>query len=174
MSKLQPTNLVKLLGFCIEIDERILVCEYMSNKSLDYYLFDSNRKNLLGWEKRLNIIEGSAQGLLYLHRYSRVKVIHCDLKASNVLLDEDMNPKISDFGMARILGLKVSQEKTKRVVGTYGYMAPEYAINGIVSIKTDVFSFGILLLEILGGKKNNSSYDSDRQLSLTGYALGFL
>ncbi|XP_054782840.1 G-type lectin S-receptor-like serine/threonine-protein kinase CES101 [Prosopis cineraria] len=170
MAKLQHTNLVRLIGFCIQRDERILVYEYMSNKSLDYYLFDKIKWHVLGWGKRFNIIEGIAQGLLYLHKYSRLKVVHRDLKAGNILLDEEMNPKISDFGMARIFGPKGYEESTNRVVGTYGYMAPEYAMNGVVSIKIDVFSFGVLLLEILSGKKNNSNNDLYGSLNLIGYA----
>uniref|UniRef100_A0A803P055 non-specific serine/threonine protein kinase n=1 Tax=Cannabis sativa TaxID=3483 RepID=A0A803P055_CANSA len=170
IAKLQHTNLVRLLGFCIEGEERSLIYEYMPNKSLDLFLFDERRRSLLSWEKRFSIIGGIAQGLVYLHKYSRLKVIHRDLKPSNILLDKEMNPKISDFGMARIFGLNVSEENTNRVVGTYGYMSPEYAIKGIVSVKTDVFSFGVILLEIISGKKNNSRYHTEKPLNLIGYA----
>ncbi|XP_022634716.1 G-type lectin S-receptor-like serine/threonine-protein kinase CES101 isoform X2 [Vigna radiata var. radiata] len=165
--KLQHTNLVRLLGFCIDREERILVYEYMANKSLNLYLFDANKRSVLDWKIRYKIIEGIAQGLVYLHQYSRLKVIHRDLKSSNILLDNELNPKISDFGMARILKWTILEEKTNRVVGTYGYMPPEYALSGVISTKTDVYSFGVLLLEIVTGKKNISE---DFSLNLIGYA----
>ncbi|KAH1196704.1 G-type lectin S-receptor-like serine/threonine-protein kinase SD1-13 [Glycine max] len=109
---------------------------------------DSNKRNMLEWKIRCQIIEGVAQGLVYLHQYSRLKVIHRDLKASNILLDNELNPKISDFGTARIFELAESEEQTNRIVGTYGYMSPEYAMRGVISTKIDVYSFGVLLLEI--------------------------
>ncbi|XP_027340406.1 G-type lectin S-receptor-like serine/threonine-protein kinase CES101 [Abrus precatorius] len=170
VAKLQHTNLVRLLGFCIQNEENILIYEYMPNKSLDFHLFGSNKRETMVWEKRFSIIEGIAHGLIYLHHFSRLKVIHRDLKASNILLDYEMKPKISDFGMAIILDLNGIEEKTKRIVGTYGYMSPEYAMKGVISTKTDVFSYGVLVLEIISGKKNNCRCHSDYPLNLIEFA----
>ncbi|KAL4598197.1 hypothetical protein ACB092_11G042900 [Castanea dentata] len=130
MPKLDLMNLVKLIGCCIHGKERMLIYEYMPNKSLDYFLFDSNRSKFLDWKKRFNIIEGIAQGLLYLHKYSSPRIIHRDLKARNILHDKNMNPKISDFGMAKFFKQYELEANTNRIVGTYSYMSSKNVMKG--------------------------------------------
>ncbi|KAJ4905723.1 putative cysteine-rich receptor-like protein kinase 39 [Raphanus sativus] len=156
LTRLQHKNLVKLLGFCNEGDEEILVYEFLSHSSLDRFIFDEEKRSLLTWEVRFKIIEGIARGLVYLHEDSQLKIIHRDLKASNILLDAEMNPKVADFGTARLFETDETQAETKRIAGTRGYMAPEYLNHGQISAKSDVYSFGIVLLEMISGHRNNS------------------
>ncbi|XP_025795807.1 putative receptor-like protein kinase At4g00960 isoform X1 [Panicum hallii] len=159
VAKLRHNNLAKLYGVCLKEQEKLLVYEYLPNRSLDTFLFapETEKRLLLGWEARYRIIYGTARGLLYLHEDSQVKVVHRDLKASNILLDADMNPKISDFGLARLFSGDKTTTVTSQVVGTLGYMAPEYAVMGHLSVKLDVYSFGVLVLEIITGRRNTDA-----------------
>ncbi|KAL7116894.1 hypothetical protein ACP275_03G034700 [Erythranthe tilingii] len=153
LAKLQHRNLVRLLGFSIQGIERLLIYEFVPNGSLDQILFDRTKSSRLDWDSRYKSIIGIAKGVLYLHEDSRLMIIHRDLKASNVLLDENMNPKIADFGMAKLVVPEATTQNTNRIVGTYGYMAPEYASYGLFSVKSDVFSFGVIVLEIITGQR---------------------
>ncbi|KAA8515039.1 hypothetical protein F0562_018173 [Nyssa sinensis] len=170
ISCLQHPNLVKLHGCCIEGNQLLLVYEYMENNSLASALFNSeNGKLLLDWSTRLKICIGIARGLAFLHEESRLKIVHRDIKATNVLLDRDLNPKISDFGLARLN----EDEKTHistRIAGTIGYMAPEYALWGYLTYKADVYSFGVVVLEIVSGKSNNNYMPSNNCVCLLDWA----
>ncbi|KAI8525231.1 hypothetical protein RHMOL_Rhmol13G0213800 [Rhododendron molle] len=142
----------------------------VTNNFSDDNKIDSQEQEKLDWPQRYKVIQGIAQGMLYLHEYSRLRIIHRDLKSGNILLDGDMNAKISDFGMSRIFGVDQTQAVTSRVVGTYGYISPEYAMHGQFSVKSDVFSSSVVLLEIISGKKTNSFYNPDCVENLLSYA----
>ncbi|XP_039169831.1 cysteine-rich receptor-like protein kinase 25 [Eucalyptus grandis] len=169
VANLQHRNLVRLLEYCLEGEEKLLVFEFVPHKSLDYFLYDPEKNMQLDWLKRYKIAWGIARGMHYLHEDSRLRIIHRDLKASNILLDSDWNPRISDFGIARIFGVDQTHASTNKIAGTLGYMPPEYVRNGKFSIKSDVYSFGVLLLEIITGKKNDHFCQSDGGEDLASY-----
>ncbi|VAH98893.1 unnamed protein product [Triticum turgidum subsp. durum] len=146
---LRHKNIISLLGFCVQGKEKILGYEYMSNNSLAAVISDETKRKLLNWSKRLQIIKGIADGLVYLHLHSQMCIVHRDLKPSNLLLDPEMNAKISDFGLAKKLAPDAIAEDI--VCGTYGYADPEYVTTGKLSQKADVYSFGIVVLEIICG-----------------------
>ncbi|GLJ19732.1 hypothetical protein SUGI_0357380 [Cryptomeria japonica] len=165
VANVQHRNLAKLLGCCAEGGERMLVYQYFPNKSLDTFLFDSEKGRELYWLKRHNIITGIARGLLYLHQDSQLRIVHRDIKVHNILLDEKLNPKIADFGLAKLFPEDETHIHT-RVAGTYGYIPPEYAARGHLSVKVDVYSFGVVLLKIISGRKHNDTDLPDHMQNL--------
>ncbi|MFS7954691.1 putative protein kinase RLK-Pelle-DLSV family [Helianthus anomalus] len=151
ISQIRHRNLLGLLGWCSEGSNLLLVLEYMPNGSLERFLW-GERKGTLNWRKRYDIILGIARGLAHLHKEFHVKIVHRDIKSSNILLDDDFHPKIADFGLARFQPEDQSRVITK-FVGTLGYTAPEYVRYGVLSDKVDTFSFGIVILEIISGRR---------------------
>ncbi|XP_011069399.2 probable LRR receptor-like serine/threonine-protein kinase At1g56140, partial [Sesamum indicum] len=170
MSAVRHRNLVKLYGCCIKGDNRLLIYEYLENKSLDQLLFRTESKSLyLDWATRYHICLGVARGLAYLHEECRPRIVHRDVKASNILLDSDLTPKISDFGFAKLYDDSKTHIST-RVAGTIGYLAPEYAMRGCLTEKADVFSFGVVVMEIVGGRPNADSGLEDDMIYLLEWA----
>ncbi|KAK4576714.1 hypothetical protein RGQ29_027318 [Quercus rubra] len=170
ISALQHPHLVKLYGCCIEGNQLLLVYEYMENNSLARALFGSEECQLkLDWMTRHKICVGIARGLAYLHEESRLKIVHRDIKAANVLLDKYLNPKISDFGLAK-LDEEDNTHISTRIAGTYGYMAPEYAMRGYLTDKADVYSFGVVTLEIVSGRSNTSHRPKEEPFNLLDWA----
>ncbi|XP_057765276.1 probable LRR receptor-like serine/threonine-protein kinase At1g56130 isoform X2 [Salvia miltiorrhiza] len=168
ISAVQHRNLVKLYGCCIEGSKRLLVYEYLENKSLDQALF-GNGSFSLDWGRRFDICLGVARGLAYLHEESRLRIVHRDVKASNILLDAQLNPKLSDFGLAKLYDDTKTHMST-RVAGTIGYLAPEYAMRGQLTEKADVFGFGVVALEIISGRPNSDSSQQEDRVYLLEWA----
>eukprot|EP00257_Ricinus_communis_P018428 XP_015577146.1 probable serine/threonine-protein kinase PBL23 isoform X1 [Ricinus communis] len=167
LSLLHHPNLVNLVGYCADGDQRILVYDYMPNGSLEDHLLDlAPGKKPLDWKTRMKIAEGAARGLEYLHESANPPVIYRDFKASNILLDEDFNPKLSDFGLAKLGPTGDKTHVSTRVMGTYGYCAPEYALTGQLTSKSDVYSFGVVFLEIITGRRviDNSRTTEEQNL----------
>ncbi|KAB1224069.1 hypothetical protein CJ030_MR2G021701 [Morella rubra] len=168
ISAVRHRNLVKLYGCCIIGDRRLLVYEYLENKSLDQALFGKNDLHV-DWPTRFSICLGTARGLTYLHEESRPRIVHRDVKASNILLDAELCPKISDFGLAKLYDDKKTHIST-RVAGTIGYLAPEYAMRGHLTEKADVFGFGVVALEILSGRPNSDNTLDTEKIYLLEWA----
>ncbi|KAL6283206.1 hypothetical protein ACE6H2_014135 [Prunus campanulata] len=168
ISAVQHNNLVDLYGFCVEGDKRLLVYEYLENNSLDQALFGKRSLNL-DWSTRFDICLGVARGLTYLHEESRVRIVHRDVKASNILLDSNLIPKISDFGLAKLYDDKKTHIST-RVAGTIGYLAPEYAMRGHLTEKSDVFAFGVVALETVSGRPNSDPSLDEEKVYLLEWA----
>ncbi|KAM1484091.1 hypothetical protein TB2_035319 [Malus domestica] len=156
ISKIKHENLVELFGCCVEGNQRILVYNYLENNSLEQNLIGGSSNLQFSWRTRREICNGIACGLAFLHEEVRPHIIHRDIKASNILLDKDLMPKISDFGLAKLIPPNMTHVST-RVAGTIGYLAPEYAIRGQLTRKADIYSFGVLLMEIVSGRCNTNT-----------------
>jgi len=169
ISEAKHANLVRLLGCCIQRKNRILIYEYLENNSLDHVL-QGNGATRLTWSTRADICVGTAKGLNYLHEEHEPNIVHRDIKASNVLLDRDYRPKIGDFGLAKLFPDNVTHISTG-VVGTCGYLAPEYFVHGQLTKKADVYSFGVLVLEIISGRRISQTIHSDMFLVREAWVL---
>ncbi|CAN4087099.1 unnamed protein product [Withania somnifera] len=171
LSLINHPNLVNLIGYCDDGNQRILVYEFMLNGSLEDHLLDlpSNEKPL-DWYTRMKIAKGAAQGLEYLHDIANPTITYCDFKASNILLDEHLDPKLSDFGLAKLGPAEGENHVSTRVMGTYGYCAPEYALTGQLTSKSDVYSFGVVLLEIISGRRAIDNTRSPEEQYLISWA----
>lgn len=170
ISSIQHPNLVQLIGCCVEDGHRILVYEYLKNNSLASALLGSRGKNIdLDWGTRADICKGTASGLAFLHEDAEPHIVHRDIKASNVLLDGNFHPKIGDFGLAKLFPDNVTHVST-RVAGTVGYLAPEYALLGQLTKKVDVYSFGVLMLEVISGRSSSKAAFGENLLGLVEWA----
>ncbi|CAK9179341.1 unnamed protein product, partial [Ilex paraguariensis] len=164
IGSIHHVNLVRLIGFCAEKSYRLLVHEYMCNGSLDRWIFRRNQEDALGWQSRRKIILDIAKGLAYLHEDCRQKIFHLDIKPQNILLDENFNAKVSDFGLSKLIDKDQSQVVTT-LRGTLGYMAPEW-LGSIITEKVDVYSFGVMVLEIVCGRKNLDRFQPEEDKHL--------
>ncbi|PIA56841.1 hypothetical protein AQUCO_00700886v1 [Aquilegia coerulea] len=174
LSLLHHSNLVNLIGYCADGDQRLLIYEYMPMGSLEKHLFDvALDKKPLEWNTRIKIAVGAARGLEYLHCKADPPVIYRDLKCANILLDNDFNPKLSDFGLAKLGPVGDNTHVSTRVMGTYGYCAPEYAMSGKLTLKSDVYSFGVVLLELITGRRSIDSTKLQGEQNLVNWSRPF-
>ncbi|KAK4714477.1 hypothetical protein R3W88_020384 [Solanum pinnatisectum] len=164
IGSIQHVNLVKLVGFCAEKSQRLLVYEYMANGSLDRWIFHGTWEKSLTWDVRKKIISDVAKGLAYLHEDCNNKIIHLDIKPQNILLDHDLNAKVSDFGLSKLVGKDESKIVTT-MRGTPGYLAPEW-LHEVITEKVDVYSFGVVILEIICGRKNLDRHQDEDDMHL--------
>ena len=161
IGSIQHVNLVRLRGFCSQDTKRLLVYDYMANGSLDAHLFHENNSYVLAWETRYQIALGIARGLAYLHEKCRSCIIHCDIKPENILLDDEFCPKVADFGLAKLVGREFSRVLTT-MRGTRGYLAPEWIAGVAITSKADVYSYGMMLFELVSGRRNAKQFEDGK------------